>query len=150
MQWLLQLLPKQKMQDLGDGNIQAGRVGGDVNHSQHSTTQHIYNTFYVVSSEPIADAAANESRPAPLEPMLGPQDTATHKPATPEQHEVLRIMRSSPSANAYAEEFMQKQFGTTRVKRLNDLECRRTKGYVEACLKNEAARSAPSAGTKWG
>ncbi len=45
---------------------------------------------------------------------------------------------------------MQKNFGTTRVKRLNDLECRRTKGYVEACLKNEAAKAETHANAKCG
>jgi hypothetical protein len=131
MQRLLkQLMPKQKMQDLGDGNVQAGRVVGDLNHSQHSTTQHIYNTFYVV-----ADAsAANDRRPASADSAT----QAKEAPASPEQHEVLRLMRSSPAAKAYAEDFMQKQFGTIRVKRLDDQQCKRTRRWVEVCLQNEA------------
>lgn len=43
---------------------------------------------------------------------------------------------------------MQKTFGTTRVKRLSDMQCRRTKGYVEACLKNEAVKAAADVSTK--
>ena len=124
MQWLLQLLPKQKMQGLGDGNVQAGRVGGDVNHTQHSTTQHIYNTFYLLPSD---TGAANEANKAVQEP-----------PATPEQHEVLRLMRLGPSAKSYAEDFMLKQFKTVRVKSLDDLQCKRTRRWIEVCLQNEA------------
>lgn len=139
MQWLSKLMPRQKMQDVGDGGVQVGSVGGDLTHSQKTMNQTIYNTFYVMASDTPATFAANESRPAPLQET----PTATdRKPATPEQLEVLRLMRLSPAANAYAEEFMQAQFNTIRVKRLNDLECRRTKGWIEACLKNDAAKRA--------
>jgi hypothetical protein len=137
MQRLLkQLLPKQKMQDLGDGNVQAGRVAGDLNHSQHSTTQHIYNTFYLVAGS--EEATNDRKQPAGRENV----PVATELPASAGQHEVLRLMRSSPSAKTYAEDFMQKTFGTIRVKSLNDMQCRRTKAYVEACLKNEAVKTA--------
>lgn len=118
MQWLLKLLPKQKMHDVGDGNVQVGHVGGDVKHSQHTTT---YNTFYVVGT-------AHTSK-APKTP-----------PATPAQHEVLELMRSGPAAKAYTEAFMKKEFGSVVVKRMNDHQCKRTKAYVQTCLKNEAAK----------
>lgn len=145
MQWLFQqLMPKQKMQDLGDGNVQAGRVAGDLNHSQHSTTQHIYNTFYVVAP---GDEATNDRKKSVGREKPPP---GHEQPTSPGQREVLRLMRLSPSAKAYAEDFMQKNFGTTRVKRLNDLECRRTKGYVEACLKNEATKAETHANAKCG
>lgn len=135
LQWLTKLLPQQKAK--GDGNFQAGRVDGDLNNNQNTTHQTIYNnTIYVMAAD---QPAANESRPAPLMDVSLP--AAEKKPATPEQLEVLRLMRLSPAANAYAEDFMQAQFNTIRVKRLNDLECRRTKGWVEACLRNDAARS---------
>ena len=140
MQWLSKLMPRQKMQDVGDGGVQVGSVGGDLTHSQKTMNQTIYNTFYVMSSDSPAAPAANESRPVPL--MATPSVAAEKKAATPEQLEVLRIMRLSTEAKECAEAFMQKHFKTIRVKRLNDLECRRTKGWVEACLKNEAAKRA--------
>lgn len=139
MQWLSKLMPRQKMQDVGDGSIQVGRIGGDLTHSQKTMNQTIYNTFYVMAPDSPATPAANESRPAPL---METPPASDKKPATSEQLELLRLMRLSPAANAYAEDFMQAQFNTIRVKRLNDLECRRTKGWVEACLKNEAAKRA--------
>lgn len=123
MQWLSKLWPKQNMKGVGEGSIQVGTVGGDLSHSQSTLNQTIYNTIYVVAAE---KPAANESRPA-----------------TPEQLEVLRIMRTSPAANALAEAFMQKHFQTIRVKSLNELECKRTRRWVEVCLerKNECAAS---------
>lgn len=139
-----QLWPKQKMQDLGDGNLQAGRVAGDLNHSLHSTTQHIYNTFYVVAA---GEEATNDRK----QPGVRENAPTAQEPSTsPSQHEVLRLMRSSSSAKAYAEDFMQKAFGTTRVKSLNDLQCRRTKGYVEACLKNDPVKAATNTNAKCG
>lgn len=120
VQWLLKLLPKQKMQDLGDGNVQVGRVGGDLQHSQHTTT---YNTFYVVGAPP-ASTVPNSN------------------PATPAQHEVLELMRTGAAARAYTEAFMKKEFKSVVVKRMNDQQCRRTVAYVQACLKNEAAKVA--------
>lgn len=120
MQWLLKLLPKQKMQEVGDGNVQVGQVGGDLKHSQHTTT---YNTFYVVG--------AATTSPAPKS-----------TPATPAQHEVLELMRSGTAAKAYTEAFMKKEFGSVVVKRMNDYQCRRTKAYVQTCLNNQVAKNA--------
>lgn len=133
LQWLAKLLPKQNAK--GDGNFQAGRVDGDLNNNQNTTHQTIYNTFYVMASDPTATPAANESRPVPLELLAV---SATEKrPATPEQLEVLRLMRVSSAAKSYAEEFMQTQFKTIRVKSLDDLQCKRTRRWVEVCLDNE-------------
>ena len=147
LQWLAKLLPQQKAK--GDGNFQAGRVDGDLNNNQNTTHQTIYNTYYVMTSDSPAPAAANESRPAPLvvEPTVS---DAEKKPATVEQLEVLRLMRSSERANSYAEVFMQKHFKTSRVKRLNDLQCRRTKGYVLARLKREAEQAPLPQNARWG
>ena len=130
MQWLSKLVPKQKMQDVGEGSIQVGSVGGDLTHSQKTMNQTIYNTIYVVAS----DTPANESKSAPL--TSTPAPVIDKKPATQEQLEVLRLMRQSPAANAYAEEFMQQHFKTTRVKSLDNLQCKRTKRWVEVCLEN--------------
>ena len=130
MQWLSKLMPKQKMQDVGEGSIQVGSVGGDLTHSQKTMNQTIYNTIYVVAS----DTPANESKSAPL--TSTPAPVIDKKPATQEQLEVLRLMRQSPAANAYAEEFMQQHFKTTRVKSLDNLQCKRTKRWVEVCLEN--------------
>ena len=130
MQWLSKLMPKQKMQDVGEGSIQVGSVGGDLTHSQKTMNQTIYNTIYVVASDP----PANESRSAPL--TATPAPVIDKKSATQAQLEVLRLMRQSPAANAYAEEFMQQHFKTTRVKSLDNLQCKRTKRWVEVCLEN--------------
>ena len=130
MQWLSKLVPKQKMQDVGEGSIQVGSVGGDLTHSQKTMNQTIYNTIYVVAS----DTPANESKSAPL--TSTPAPVIDKKPATQEQLEVLRLMRQSPAANAYAEEFMQQHFKTIRVKSLDNLQCKRTKRWVEVCLEN--------------
>lgn len=130
MQWLSKLMPKQKMQDVGEGSIQVGSVGGDLTHSQKTMNQTIYNTIYVVASDPLA----NECKSAPL--TSTPAPVTDKKPATQEQLEVLRLMRQSPAANAYAEEFMQQHFKTTRVKSLDNLQCKRTKRWVEVCLEN--------------
>lgn len=132
LQWLAKLLPKQNAK--GDGNFQAGRVDGDLNNNQNTTHQIIYNnTIYVMAAD---EPAANESRPAPL--VVTPSSAAEKKPATTEQLEVLRIMRMSTSARDYAEAFMRNHFGTTRVKSLNDLQCKRTRRWVEACLERDA------------
>lgn len=131
LQWLAKLLPKQNAK--GDGNFQAGRVDGDLNNNQNTTQQIIYNnTIYLMAAD---QPAANESRPAPLVETPPP---AEKTPATTEQLEVLRIMRMSTSARNYAEAFMQNHFGTTRVKSLNDLQCKRTRLWVQACLERDA------------
>lgn len=136
MQWLSKLMPKQKMQDVGDGSVQVGSVGGDLTHSQKTMNQTIYNTFYVMASDSPATPAANESRPAPL--MEAPAAAAEKRAATAEQLEVLRIMRLSTEAKGCAEAFMQKHFKTIHVKSLDDLQCKRTRRWVETCLENEA------------
>ena len=134
MQWLSKLMPKQKMQDVGDGCIQVGSVGGDLTHSQKTMTQTIYNnTIYVMAG---GQPAANENRPAS---SMETQPPATEKrPATSEQLEVLRIMRMSSAAREYAEAFMQRHFNTIRVKSLDDLQCKRTRRWVETCIENDA------------
>lgn len=132
LQWLTKLLPQQKVK--GDGNFQAGRVEGNLSNTQTTTHQTIYNnTIYVMATD---QPAANESQPAPL--MAAPPSAADKKPATAEQLEVLRIMRMSTAARDYAEAFMRRHFNTTRVKSLDDLQCKRTRCWVDACLERDA------------
>lgn len=150
MEWLQKLLPKQKMQDVGHGNVQAGRVEGDLQNTQHSNNQTIYNNFYLLSPDPKLGVSQELKRPSFPERSADSGEAALQKPATYEQLEVLRIMRCSPSAQAYAEDFMRNQFGSIRVKGLNDLECRRTKAWVQACLKNEMSRTPADTGASCG
>lgn len=134
MQWLSKLMPRQKMQDVGDGSIQVGSVGGDLTHSQKTMTQTIYNnTIYVIAGD---QPAANENRPAPSMETQPP--AAEKRSATSEQLEVLRIMRMSTEARECAEAFMQRHFKTIRVKSLDDLQCKRTRRWVETCLAKDA------------
>ena len=57
LQWLIKLLPKQKMQDNdGSGNLQAGRVEGDLHHSH---TQAVYNIF-MMAPDPAQTAVVSE------------------------------------------------------------------------------------------
>lgn len=135
LQWLVKLLPQQKAK--GDGNFQAGRVDGDLNNNQNTTHQTIYNnTIYVMAPD---QPAANESQPAPL--MEKPSPAAEKRPATAEQLEVLRIMRMSTEAKECAEAFMKRHFKTIRVKSLDDLQCKRTRRWVETCLEKDAQTS---------
>lgn len=143
LQWLSKLLPKQKMQDLGDGNVQAGRVDGDLNSTQNTTNQTIYN-IVVVSAE---------NAPAEEIPKAIPSSFATPKLApaalpkrpsetTPSQRDLLRLMALNPANEARAVVFMRREFSTDRVKKLTTFECLRTTRYLEACIQREAAQRA--------
>jgi len=59
LQWLIKLLPKQKMQDNdGSGNLQAGRVEGDLHHSH---TQAVYNIF-MMAPDPAQTAVVSQRK----------------------------------------------------------------------------------------
>ncbi len=134
MEWLLKLLPKQKMQDVGHGNVQAGRVEGDLCNTQHSNNQTIYNTYVVMSAQASTTMKQPPERAtAPLKPVTPSKSGET----TCYQRELLRFMGQSDVNEARAEFFMQREFGTVWVKNLDELQCRRTSRYVEACIRNE-------------
>ncbi|WP_218241536.1 hypothetical protein [Comamonas fluminis] len=131
------------MQDLGDGNIQAGRVDGDLNNHLSTTNQTIYN-IVVVSSESASNEdgtvqAPTELQPPKLAPTAQPKKAAE---ATTAQRELLRFMASSPAIEARAEAFMRREFETDRVKKLSDFECVRTTKYLEACIQRATAQRA--------
>lgn len=135
MQWLIKLLPKQKMQHVGDGNVQAGRVEGDLNHTQNNSTHNVYNTYLMFSAE----TSVVEAKPGGV--VVQPPGVPVKKVgATSEQHDLLRLMRQSPANEARAEAFMLREFKTDRVKRLRAFECLRTMRYVEACIKRDLAK----------
>ena len=143
MQWLSKLMLRQKMQDVGDGNIQTGRVDGDLNNHQSTTNQTIYN-IVVVSSE----SASNEDGPVQEQSEVAPPKLAPAvqpkklSEATTAQRELLRFMASSPAIEARAEAFMRREFETDRVKKLSDFECVRTTKYLEACIQRATAKRA--------
>ena len=142
LQWLSKLLPKQKMQDLGDGNIQAGRVDGDLNHNQNTSNQTIYNIVVMnaerASNEDVSKSFAGVCQP----PKLTPTASRPRTDATQSQRGLLRLMAQSPANESLAEVFMRSEFDTDRVKNLTTFECLRTTRYLEACMQREAAMRA--------
>ena len=143
LQWLSKLLSSQKMQELGDGNIQAGRIEGDLNNHQSNTNQTIYN-IVVVSSERASNEDGLVQDPSEMSPpkMAPTAHTKKAPDATTAQRELLRFMASSPAIEARAETFMRREFETDRVKKLSDFECVRTTKYLEACIQQAAAKRA--------
>ena len=142
MQWLSKLMPKQKMQDVGEGSIQVGSVGGNLTHSQKTMNQTIYN-IVVMSAENASNEEASDPGPAVLQlPKLAPAPSKAKTETTPSQRELLRLMASSPANEARAEVFMRREFSTDRVKRLSSFECTRTIRYLETCMQREAQRQA--------
>lgn len=141
MQWLNKLMPKQKMQDVGDGSVQVGSVGGDLTHSQKTTNQTIYNI--VVMN---AESASNEDVKKPESAVTQPPKLATaarqKSEATTSQRDLLRLMAQSPAVESLAEAFMRREFNTDRVKKLTSFECLRTTRYLEACMQRDAAMRA--------
>lgn len=139
MQWLLQLLPQQKAK--GDGNLQAGRIEGDLNNSQHSNNHTVYN-FLVVSAATSAESVVTPEAPQPSQSQTKVTPLAPGLKVTQPQRDLLRFMAQSAANEARAEFFMQREFGTVRVKRLSEFECHRTTRYVEACIRRELDKTA--------
>ena len=142
MQWLSKLMPKQKMQDVGEGSIQVGSIGGNLTHSQKTMNQTIYNI--VVMN---AESASNEDVKKPEStvtqpPKLAPAAARQKPEATISQRDLLRLMAQSPAVESLAEAFMRREFNTDRVKKLTSFECLRTTRYLEACMQREAKRRA--------
>ena len=123
LEWLKHLLPKQKMIEAGDGNIQAGRVEGDF--KNNSPTHNTYNYNIVVAPE-----TSLFDRPKPK-----PQSKAT-----PTQEALLALMRRSSDAERIALWFMQREFGCTYVKALSEIQATRTIGYVETSIRNNQSK----------
>lgn len=133
MQWLLKLLPQQKMQEVGNGNVQAGRVDGGLHHSHH-TTHNIHNNFFVMGAQTSATST----------PETGPPD-AKHQPMPKVeikdyQRALLRLLMNHHAYEGTALRFCQREFGTDRIKRLNELQCRRVTRYVQECMRRDSVK----------
>ena len=144
LQWFSNLLLQQKMQDLGDGNIQAGRIEGDLNNNQSHTNQTIYN-IVVVSPESTPAEMREPTTSSP--PKLAAAISVKKAPeATQSQRDLLRLMAQSSVNEARAEIFMRREFATDRVKKLTSFECLRTIRYLEACVQRDLANSSTAVG----
>lgn len=131
MQWLLKLLPKQKMQEVGEGSIQAGRVGGDLNHSQNtdnSRTVVNHNTTVLLMGSPGL---------APTSPTVSEKDGQ----AEADRLAVLKLMRESETLKARARAFMKREFGDALVKALDGKQAFRTRRYLETCLERDGSQN---------
>lgn len=126
MQWLSKLLPKQKMLNAGDGNVQAGRVQGDLNHSQN--TQTVYNnTIFVLPGKDAAlSTCAFEAAKGAGEQVIAEERLA-----------LLRLMRTDDSLETRGRAFMHREFGGAYVKGLERGQVFRTRRYLEACINND-------------
>lgn len=143
MQWFSKLMPKQKMQDLGDGCVQAGHVGGDLNNATHHNNLNNSQAVYIFINheqrvvpppEPLrSSAVADEVKAQPL-----PQAVCASG-ITDDQAYILKVMRYEDELGALAERFMKKQFQTTYVKGLSSHQARRVVLYIYKCAENKNA-----------
>lgn len=133
MQWLLKLLPTQKMKEVGDGNVQAGRVDGGLHHSQH-TTHNIHNTFFVMGAQTSVSSVADTSQ---ADSKQQPTTAKTKAEIKDYQRALLRLLMTHHAYERTALKFCQREFGTDRIKRLNELQCRRVTRYVEECMRRD-------------
>ncbi|EFI60727.1 MULTISPECIES: hypothetical protein [Comamonas] len=125
MQWLLKLLPQQKMQENGNGSLQAGRVEGDLHHSH---TQAVYNIF-MMAPEP-----AKAPAPAPIR-------TNEKLPADGWQ-EVFRMIRNLPQSKGESVfRFMERKFHTRMVRELRPDQLQEVRLYAAKIARNMAASS---------
>ena len=136
MQWLLKLLPTQKMKEVGNGNVQAGRVDGGLHHSQH-TTQTVHNTFFVMGAQTGTASVPYTDAPAVAQPPIAAKTKAEIKDY---QRAVLRLLWSHKSYEGTALRFCQREFGTDRIKRLNEQQCRRVTRYVQECIRRDSVK----------
>lgn len=143
MQWLSRLMPRQKMQDVGDGSVQVGRVGGDLTHSQKTMNQTTYNIVVMsAASNTTVETLEQPSQPPDPVPQLVPIAARPKSDATQAQRDLLRLMAQSPAHESLAEAFMRREFNTDRVKKLTTFECLRTTRYLETCMQQGTKRRA--------
>lgn len=147
LQRLIKLLPKQKMQgNDGDGNLQAGRVNGNLHHSH---TQAVYNIF-MLPPEPAPQT--NKQEPV-TEPEDAPKKAATAalmpqaqtwpravKPQSQQQSATLaRMDLLQYRARLTVLEFMNREFQTKLVIELQPDELHRLNKYLDKVLSNPRA-----------
>ena len=121
--WLARLLPKQTVH--GDGAVQVGQLKGDLHldRSTHSSALHVTHVtqhIYV----PVPVSACD-------------QTAANDAPMTPEQREVLALMRQlRPRAYNQVVTFMRREFDTGLVNKLNSQQLYRVRRYVQTIHRN--------------
>ena len=153
LEWLVRLLPKQKMQDNGNGNVQAGHVEGGLHHSvvNNYNVQQI-NVDHNQLAIALIRANANRQPNAPdIEPLdIGPTQRAQRErarrpmpdylralPATPQQLELLALRRYSNNAKRLIDDFVEEKLNGKFIKELTDHEVLRAKRYVEKVWENQ-------------
>lgn len=136
MQWLLKLLPKQKMQDNGSGNLQAGRVDGDLHHSHTQAVYHIY--MMDRGAAPTQSQAQPQSSQVPEQP---PVQVCEQLPADG-WYEVLAMIRNLPAREGESVfRFMERKFSTRMVRNLKASELQEVRWYAAKVTSNLANRS---------
>ena len=132
MQWLLKLLPQQKMHENGSGSLQAGRVEGDLHHSH---TQAVYNIFMMAG-----DTAQTQGPIKPAEPENSQAQTvqAVVMPESAEQSATLRRMGYLRNRITVLN-FMEREFGTRMVIHLRPEQLKRVNLYLDAVMRNPDA-----------
>lgn len=130
MQWLLKLLPKQKMQDNGSGNLQAGRIDGDLHH-----THAVYNIFMMAGDGVQAHESTKTAEPDKE------QVQAVHARAMPESAEQSSTLRRMGQLRNRITvlNFMEREFGTRMVIHLRPEQLKRLNLYLDAVMRNPQA-----------
>lgn len=107
---------------------------GDVTHQHVQLHQHFY-------AAPLATSA-----PAPAAGVPAPVPQRAAQPVSDGHREVLALMEPLPKrARIRVLEFMGREFGTSMVIQLTDIEVFRTRRYVEAIVKGSSAKGRSSA-----
>ena len=141
MQWLSKLVPKQKMQDVGQGSIQIGCVGGNFSNTQNNSSQTVY-IFVNHEQQAHAPLQPQPDRPPVVDPVPEPAiaiQAAAIPSLSEDQAYILKVMRHEEELGALAERFMKKQFQTTYVKGLSSHQARRVVLYIYKCAENKNA-----------
>ncbi|MCD2164670.1 hypothetical protein [Comamonas koreensis] len=141
------LVPKQKMQESGSGNVQAGHVNGDLHHKH---TQVVNNNHISVQfngdAEQLAAALVRAQTGQAISSKWSHQGTCNdRKPRskpTEKQEAVLALLRKDELSARVTLAFMQREFKSTYVKALTDHQAKRVIGYVETVTRNEEAKAA--------
>lgn len=133
LQWLIKLLPKQKMQDNdGSGNLQAGRVEGDLHHSH---TQAVYNIF-MMAPDPAQTAVVSE-------PSTKAEDIPTVQITRlqSQQHSAVlaRMGQLHYRSRITVLDFMDREFKTRMVIELQTEQLFRLNKYLDVVLSNPRA-----------
>lgn len=120
---LAKLRPRQKMSDIGSGNMQIGSAKGAVVGSvTHHHTQHHHSHITIIQthSSESKETKATEERPSPT---------------SAEQSSVLRRLNQLRDRVAVLD-FMEREFGTRMVIHLNSEQLYRLNRYLDVVLRD--------------